>query len=329
MYDNLQNGGSRAGSAPKKILIAFVATALVSVSLCRASEGPMRIVKMDDGYQFLEADAPVLFYRTVPKTTEEGTYSRANYCHPVYGLDGKVLTEDFPKDHPHHRGIFWAWHQVYVGNTLMGDMWACEDFTWDIHTVQILQSRQNAAALKAAMYWKSSRWKNGLEPFAKETVTIRVHQVVDDTRLIDFDIEILALEEGLRIAGSNDVKGYGGFSTRIVLPAEIRMSDPNGPVTPKNEAVAAGDWMNFSGTFGNAASNFAILVHPSNPGHPRQWILRAAGSAQNVAYPGREPIPISTLKPLVLRYRLVLHKNANLNQLAAEYGGMKTEDLRQ
>jgi len=48
-----------------------------------------------------------------------------------------------------------------------------------------------------------------------------------------------------------------------------------------------------------------------------------------VAYPGREPIPISATKPLVLRYRLVLHKNADLNQLAGEYGGMRLEDIRQ
>jgi hypothetical protein len=310
------------------ILIAIVATALASVSLCQASEGRMRIVKTDEGYQFFETEAPVLFYRTAPKATAEGSYSRANYCHPIYGLDGQILTEDFPKDHPHHRGIFWAWHQVYVGNTPIGDMWACEDFTWDIHTVQILELRQNAAALRAGVYWKSSRWKDGLEPFAKETVTIRVHQVMGDTRLIDFDVEILALQEGLRVGGSNDAKGYGGFSTRIVLPADIQMSDHNGPVTPQETAVTAGDWMNFSGTFGHAVSNFAILVHPSNPGYPRQWILRASGSAQNVAYPGREPIPISTMRPLVLRYRLVLHKNADLNQLASEYSRMKTEDMR-
>jgi hypothetical protein len=328
MYDNLQNDRSREGSAPRKILIAMIATTLASISLCQASEGRMRIVKTDEGYQFFEAEAPVLFYRTTPKATEEGSYSRANYCHPVYGLDGQILTEDFPKDHPHHRGIFWAWHQVYVGNTPMGDMWACEDFTWDIHTVQILPPQQSAAALKAGVYWKSPRWKNGLEPFAKETVTIRAHQVADNTRLIDFDIGILALEEGLRIGGSNDAKGYGGFSARIILPADIRMTDPNGPVIPQNEAVAAGDWMDFSGTVGNAVSNFAILVHPSNPGHPRRWILRASGSAQNVAYPGREPIPISTTRPLVLRYRLVLHKNADLNLLAGEYSRMKAEDIR-
>jgi hypothetical protein len=328
MHDGWQDDESSTGIVAMKILFGVVATTLASVSLCQASGYRMRIVKMDEGYQFFEAQAPVLFYRTAPKTTEEGRYSRANYCHPICGLDGRVLTEDFPKDHPHHRGVFWAWHQVHVGNASVGDMWACENFTWDIRTVQILPSGQNSAALKADVYWKSSRWRNGLEPFARETVTIRVHQATDDARMIDFDIEILALEEGLRIGGSNDVKGYGGFSTRIVLPPDIQMSDPNGPVIPRNEAVAAGDWMDFSGTFGNAPSNFAILVHPSHPGHPRQWILRKSGSAQNVAYPGREPIPVSTAKPLALRYRLVVHENADLNQLAKEYSGMTTEDTK-
>jgi len=309
-----------------KVIIATMAVVLAPAGLCRASEGPIRIVKMDEGYQFFEAETPILFYRTVAKTDEQGRYSRANYCHPIHGLDGTVLTEDFPKDHPHHRGVFWAWHQVYVGDTPMGDMWACQDFTWDIRAVEVLPSRPDSAALKADVYWKSSRWKNGQEPFAKETATIRVHQVASETRLIDFDIEILALEEGLRIGGSNDVKGYGGFSTRIVLPRDIQMRDAKGPVTPKNEAVPAGDWMDFSGTFGETPSNFAIFVHPSHPGRPRQWILRASGSAQNLACPGREPVPVSATKPLVLRYRLVLHKNADLNRLFSQYSQMQSQD---
>lgn len=311
-----------------KIRIAIVATLLASLGLCAASESQMRIVETNEGYQFYEGEKPVLFYRTAAKATKDGKYARSNYCHPVYGLDGEVLTEDFPADHLHHRGIFWAWHQMYIGDTALGDMWACEDFAWDIGTVRILPHQGNSAALRADLTWKSSRWKEGQEPFAKETTTIRVHHTSEDTRLIDFDIEILALVEGLRLGGSNDVKGYGGFSTRLVLPADIRMSDANGPVTPQNTALAAGDWMNFSGTFGDAPSNVAIMVHPSHPGHSRKWILRAAGSAQNVAYPGREPVAISTRLPLVLRYRLVLHKHADLNQLFRAYSQTKTTPIR-
>ncbi|UCD52299.1 MAG: PmoA family protein [Phycisphaerales bacterium] len=303
-----------------KISVVIVGAALAALGVCSAGEGQMRIAEADEGYRFLEGDQPVLFYRTMAQATPDGRYARSNYCHPVYGLDAKVLTEDFPADHLHHRGIFWAWHQVYVGEKAMGDMWACEDFAWDIRSVQILPTVPNSAALRADVHWKSPQWKNGKESLARETVTIHVHRTAADTRLIDFDIEILALVEGLRLGGSNDIKGYGGFSTRIVLPADVRMSDANGPVTPRNTAVPAGDWMNFAGTFGDTASNFTILVHPSHPGRPRKWILRRSGSAQNLAYPGREPIAVSTKTPLVLRYRLVLHEDADLNQLFSAYG---------
>jgi hypothetical protein len=279
----------------------------------------MRIVKTDEGYQFLEGGKPVLFYRTVARAMPDGTYARSDYCHPLYGLDGEVLTQDFPADHLHHRGIFWAWHQVYVGEQAMGDMWACQDFVWDIRAVEILPPAPPSGALRAEVYWKSSQWKDGQEPFVKETTTIRVHQTAAETRLIDFDIEIRALVDGLRMGGSNDVKGYGGFSTRIVLPPDIRMTDASGPVTPRNTAVPAGDWIDFAGTFGAAPSNFAILVHPSHPGQPRKWILRNSGSAQNLAFPGRAPVAIPMKTPLTLRYRLVLHRGADLSQLFRAY----------
>ena len=311
-----------------KIGIAIVAIMLGVMGVCPAGEVPMRIVETDEGYRFCEGEKPVLFYRTAAKATKDGTYARSNYCHPVYGLEGEVLTEDFPADHLHHRGIFWAWHQAYVGETAMGDMWACEDFAWDIRTVDVVAAEGDSVALKTGVDWKSSRWKEGREAFAREAVTIRVHRTTGETRLIDFDIEILALVEGVRLGGSNDVKGYGGFSTRIVLPSDIGMSDADGAVTPQNTAVAAGDWMNFSGTFGETTSNFAIMVHPSHPGPRRAWILRKAGSAQNVAYPGREPIAISTRTPLVLRYRVVVHKKADLNELFRAYSQMKMASVR-
>jgi len=41
--------------------------------------------------------------------------ARSTYIHPLYGLDGEVLTDDFPRDHYHHRGLFWAWPHVTLG----------------------------------------------------------------------------------------------------------------------------------------------------------------------------------------------------------------------
>ncbi|MCF7849057.1 MAG: PmoA family protein [Kiritimatiellales bacterium] len=296
-------------------------TLLLSIALLVSSYSPdegMQIVKTDQGYRFEDQGVPVLFYQTKMKASDKGTHARANYCHPVYGLDGEVLTQDFPpSDHPHHRGIFWGWHRMLIGETAVGDMWTCQDFTWDVHDVQLLDKR----TLQSKVYWKSPLWKNGQVPIAEETVTIRVHKVKNDARAIDFTIAIQALEKELRIGGSDDAKGYGGFSTRLLLPSDIAMNDAKSSVIPQKTAVPAGDWMNFTGTFGTEASGYAIFVHPGNPGGQRTWLLRSKKSMQNAVFPGRVPVPVSTEKPLVLKYRVVIHKDADLDTLFKEYVG--------
>ena len=48
--------------------------------------------------------------------------TRCCYLHPVYAPNGVILTDDFPEDHPHHRGINWTWPVVTVdGKTY--DLW--------------------------------------------------------------------------------------------------------------------------------------------------------------------------------------------------------------
>ena len=77
---------------------------------------PFQIDRQDGGYLLTEAGKAVLFYQQETQShTETGTYPRANYIHPLYGPDGAILTEDFPPDHLHQRGVFWTWHQVWVG----------------------------------------------------------------------------------------------------------------------------------------------------------------------------------------------------------------------
>jgi hypothetical protein len=92
------------------------------------------------------------------------------------------------------------------------------------------------------------------------------------------------------------------------------MTGPKGPVTPKRTPVIAGGWLNFTGSFGGVKSSIAILVHPSNPGYPTPWILRNKTSMQNPVYPGRGTVTIPRDKPIILRYRILLHHNADLTK---------------
>jgi hypothetical protein len=295
-----------------------------------AVQHPIKISETDQGFSIAEGEKQVMFYQRQHKSLD-GKYTRANYIHPLYGLDGEILTEDFPVDHPHHRGVFWAWHQVWLGDKKLGDSWAAQDFFWDVYDTEILTLDSQSRALKLHVYWKSPLFTDAdgkQQPFVKETTTIRIHRTEGDIRKIDFQIELLALKDDMRLGGSEDAKGYGGFTTRIPLPDGLAFIGTNGPVEPTNLSVEAGPWLDFSGNLGGQGkiNGLAILCHKSSPGYPQRWILRRKGSAQNPVYPGRDPVPLSREKPLVLRYRLIIHRggvnDVNLDKLQAEYNNM-------
>ena len=72
--------------------------------------------------RIVEDGTPVLVYQQQEKSLD-GKWPRAGYVHPMYDLNGEVFSEDFPQDHRHHRGVFWAWHHLSVGDLSLGDPW--------------------------------------------------------------------------------------------------------------------------------------------------------------------------------------------------------------
>ncbi|MHC4478790.1 MAG: DUF6807 family protein [Planctomycetota bacterium] len=288
---------------------------------------PIKIIAGDEGFFVTESGRKILFYQCRTKCLD-GKHCRANYVHPLYDLNGEILTEDFPPDHPHHRGIFWAWHQIYVGKKRIGDGWSLQNISWDVHDVKLLDVDSNCRGLEVNAHWKSPLWTDAAgkqKPFIRETTTVRVHRTEDDFRKIDFTISLLALEDDVRLGGAKNAKEYGGFSTRIRLPEGIVFSGPAGPVEPKGTPVTAAPWMDFSGPFGDGGSlsGLSVLCHKSNPLYPHRWILRRKGSMQNPVWPGQLPVLIPRQQPVVLRYRLIIHSgdanHIDLNKLHAEY----------
>jgi hypothetical protein len=199
---------------------------------------------------------------------------------------------------------------VYVGSERVGDGWIQEDIVWDVRQVDILEGD---SAIRSHVTWVSPH----SEPFVEETATIRVHPLTDGFRLVDFEIELTALLDSVSLGGSEDEKGYGGFSARVRLPEDVAFTGPRGAIEPIETDVEAGPWVDIS----LGASGIAILQHPSNPGYPQPWILRRAGSMQNPSWPGREPVLLPKGAPLVLRYRIVVHEGGgvSLDELHERY----------
>jgi len=294
------------------IFSAFAVSMVIFYSFCLpGNEFTYKTSK--DGVQLYENGKPVFFYQKTLKSYD-GKHFFSNYIHPLYNLTGDTLTELFPADHKHHRGIFWAWHQHYIDGKSIGNGWFMNNITYDVKNVTTLVSNEKAV-LKIKALWRSTEWHNN-EPYIEENTTITVYKSENDVRRIDFRIELKALTEGVAIGGSADKKGYGGFCCRIKMPDDLTFTSENGKVTPQLLQINAGPWMDFSGTFGNnnEISGLTVLCSKNNPNYPQPWILRQKNSMQNVVFPGSDRIPVPTGTSIVLNYRLLIH-NGNSSDI--------------
>jgi hypothetical protein len=272
--------------------------------------------RTDTGILFTEGDKKIAFYQkdAAAMNLDKG---RNNYFHPVYLPDGTVITENAPADHIHHRGIFWAWHQLLIDGKPIGDQWELKEFIHDVKSVEFFRIEEGMATLKTIVNWNSPAFENGETPFVQERTRVNLYEQRKNYRIIQFEIELKALVGNVALGGSDDVKGYGGFSIRTKLPADVVFSSENGSVLPQNEAVEAGNYIHVSGSMGHDSRPGGVLIYSANDFETaNDWILRSENSMQNAVWPGRKPVALSETEPTVLRYALVLYS-----------GGIKEKQL--
>ena len=271
----------------------------------------LSIQKQQEGILVTENGTKVLFFQKETKSLN-GKYPRANYIHPLYGFNEEVLTEDFPEDHLHQRGIFWTWHQIRLNGQMVADGWECRDINWDVKKVKTKISPEGVQ-LQTKVTWKTplAPGESIKKPIVKEKALIDIHPLANGLRIIDFSIDLKALRENFQIGGSEDAKGYSGFSLRVRLPEDIRFFSDGAELTPQTLGIAAGPWMDMQASFSKADAKplgMALFCHPDFPAAEQLWILRSKRSMQNPAFPGAKLLSIEKGKTLQLKYRLVLYE---------------------
>jgi len=271
----------------------------------------LHTVRSPNGILVLEGSDSILFYRSSVKSLD-GAYPRVDYIHPLWGLNGSVLTLDFPEDHPHHRGIFWAWRQIQVKGKYVGDSWLCDDFSWSVNQIEVERTTDTSVSIHANVNWKSPWVKDSRgeqESFVLEIVTIRVFKKQLHYRLIDVEIRLKALMENVSIAGYDNESELSGFSIRMKTPDDLIFISSKGVLTPQWPAVEAGPWVDISGTLGpfGEQSGIAIMTNVNNPLPKDTWNLRQKNSMQNIVFPGKEPVVIPMDDFIVLKYRMIIH----------------------
>ncbi|MCE5248648.1 PmoA family protein [bacterium] len=240
--------------------------------------------------------------------------TRSNYVHPLYDLDGHPLSDDFPADHYHHRGIFIAWPRVIVnGDTLN---------LWDIRGMDKRFERwlgQETGPVFGRLGVQLG-WYAGETKVVDEILWITAFRAGNVGRAIDFDLTLRAVTDSVILIGSPDEgKGYGGFNFR---PAPF-----DNPVITTDSGIQEDSnlkrfpWADFSAIFKGtqSPSGVAIFQNPVNHDIPNGWCLRHYGFL-GVAWPGLDPYTLRPSESFHARYRVWIHRgDAVAGQVAAAY----------
>jgi hypothetical protein len=250
-----------------------------------------------------ESQRPVLVYNH-GVLSQEGVpedRNRSTYVHPIYGLEGEVLTDDFPKDHYHHRGLFWAWPHIFVEGKEY-DVWAIKG----MHQ-KFVRWLERSAGPAGAVLGVENGWFIGDEKVLQERVWLRVYPAADGAQAMDVDLTLIAVTKPITLQGAPK-KSYGGMSLRFAPRTNEVITTPLGSDN-KDLAVTRLPWADYSGQFAGAShpSGAAIFISPDHPDYPPTWLTRHYG-VLCVGWPGVETETLAPGKPVHCRYRVWIHR---------------------
>jgi hypothetical protein len=252
-----------------------------------------------------EGDKPVLVYNhgIMKKEGVPADRARGTYVHPLYGLDGEVLTDDFPKDHYHHRGLFWAWPHVKVGNKEY-DIWMLKGAEQRFERWATREAGATGALLKVENGWYAANKK-----FVQEQVSLKVHPASGDSRAIDVELVFTPVDQALALAGAEG-KSYGGLTLRFAPRTDTVITTPLG--NGKDDLpMTRLPWADLTARFAGVPqpSGAAIFVSPTHPDFPPMWLTRHYG-VLCLGWPGVDSTTFEPGKPIRLQYRVWLHRGA-------------------
>jgi hypothetical protein len=251
----------------------------------------------------LEREVPVFTYNYGPqlKAGVPDQFERSCYIHPLYGLDGTVLTADFPLDHLHHRGLFWTWPEIRVRDQ--------KTQTWHPANLRQYFVRwiQKEAKRSSALLHVENAWKlNKKEVVARETISLIIHPVDKEGRRIDLTIELEAVDGPMTLKGASEGnKGYGGLCLRGAGMFK-------GAVLSTDKGIQEEDATNTQFLWADLnTKNYgvSITVDQDHPGYPIPWLIRRGyAGILNPSWPGIEPATLEPGSPVTLSYTILIHK---------------------
>lgn len=289
------------------LCICILALALCG-SLLAAEDGKSFSLSPDDhGVVLKTPDGRVIFRYMTSKP--EGTNLTANsVCclYPVMTPSGKAAVEFAPSDHPHHRGIFLAWHAIEGPKP--ADFWGWGEFApTEGRVIENREGQLVSADAKQATIRVRNDWRAGGDVLIEETTTIAASEC-EGAYVIDLDFGLLPKAD-LTLRQT----AFGGLCIKSWKDGEAAYTSPDGEVAlpPPHHLKPETDWPSkawYDYTVRREAGHtlgVAVIDHPGNPKTMWHNLKPIAMVNPCIVAPG--PVSLRAGRVLRLRYRLVVH----------------------
>ncbi|HNS00431.1 MAG TPA: PmoA family protein [Planctomycetota bacterium] len=236
-------------------------------------------------------------------------FIRSGYIHPMFDPSGRLLTEDFPADHYHHKGIWGPWTETtFEGHDV--DFW---NLGRKLGTVQFagferVESGPVFGRFRAKQEHVDLTQPGGGKVALDEVWDVCVWDVGDGGRLWD-----LTSEQACAGASPLFLKQYryGGFGYRG--PKEWEGDDykvlTSEGHTKKNSHGKTSRWCAHSGVIAGARSTIIFMCSPRNDRFPEPMrIWESGGCFFNYCPVQHREWTFEPGKTYVFRYRVYIHE---------------------
>jgi type 1 glutamine amidotransferase len=235
-----------------------------------------------------------------------------SYFHPLATVDGEVLTEFEPADHPWHRGLWWSWKFINGLN-----YWEENPKTGESQGVNELT---RATVEPGDDFTSRAELSFSYHPPGQAAVMTEIRKLAitkpDDggSYRIDWNSKFTAGDAPVTLArtplaheeNGKPYGGYAGLSLRLPLRPDgwsVLTSEGKNTATASHGQPAR--WLDFSFPGGG----IAIIDHPGNPRHPTPWYVhdRSPMSFYSPAVLFNQPLVLAAGQSLTFNYRILIH----------------------
>lgn len=241
-----------------------------------------------------------------PPAGVDPVFGRSGYLHPVWTPAGQVISNDVPKNHLHHHGIWFPWtSSEFEGRP--SDFWNSGSKQGKVECVKVEKTVSGPvfAGFTARHRFVNTNGPDGPKTALDEVWEVRVYNLAD--RFV-FDLvssQTCATDKPLVIKKYR----YGGLGFRGSIDWEgkegVAFLTSEGKTRANGHETTA-RWCTMTGKIGGKEASIGFLCHPSNFRAPQNMRIHPDEPFFNWAPSQAGDFSIEPGKPYVSRYRFLV-----------------------